>query len=124
LGAELTSGRPDLKEGLYFGAELPADDPRVAAGWPLHGANLFPRQVPRLRPLVLSYLDALTSLGQAVLAGVALSLGLDAGYFATGYTADPIILFRELHYPVGCQNAHDLAGLGFPAIVRQLCGTR
>ena len=29
VGAELTSGRPDLKEGLYFGAELPADDPRV-----------------------------------------------------------------------------------------------
>jgi isopenicillin N synthase-like dioxygenase len=48
---------------------------------------------------VLSYLDALTSLGQAVLAGVALSLGLDAGYFATGYTADPTILFRIFHYP-------------------------
>ena len=99
VGAELTSGRPDLKEGLYFGAELPADDPRVLAGLPLHGGNLFPRQVPRLRPLVLAYLDALTSVGQAVLAGVALSLGLDAGYFATGYTADPTILFRIFHYP-------------------------
>jgi isopenicillin N synthase-like dioxygenase len=99
VGAELTSGRPDLKEGLYFGAELPADDPRVRAGVPLHGANLFPRQVPRLRPLVLSYLDALTSAGQAVLAGLALSLGLDAGYFAAGYTADPTILFRIFHYP-------------------------
>jgi len=30
---------------------------------------------------------------------VALSLGLDAGYFATGYTADPTILFRIFHYP-------------------------
>jgi isopenicillin N synthase-like dioxygenase len=99
VGAELTSGRPDQKEGLYFGAELAADDPRVLAGVPLHGANLFPRQVPRLRPLVLAYLDALTSLGQAVLAGVALSLGLDAGYFAAGYTADPTILFRIFHYP-------------------------
>jgi isopenicillin N synthase-like dioxygenase len=49
VGAELTSGRPDLKEGLYFGAELPADDPRVLAGVPLHGRNLFPRQVPRPR---------------------------------------------------------------------------
>jgi isopenicillin N synthase-like dioxygenase len=92
VGAELTSGQPDLKEGLYFGAELPDDDPRVLAGLPLHGRNLFPRQVPRLRPLVLAYLDALTSLGQAVLGGVAQSLGLDAGYFATGYTADPTIL--------------------------------
>ena len=46
VGAELTSGQPDLKEGLYFGAELPADDPRVLAGVPLHGPNLFPRQIP------------------------------------------------------------------------------
>jgi isopenicillin N synthase-like dioxygenase len=99
VGAELTSGQPDLKEGLYFGAELPGDDPRVLAGLPLHGRNLFPRQVPRLRPLVLAYLDALTGVGQAVLAGVAQSLGLDAGYFATGYTADPTILFRVFHYP-------------------------
>jgi isopenicillin N synthase-like dioxygenase len=99
VGGELTSGRPDLKEGLYFGAELPGDDPRVRAGLPLHGRNLFPRQVPELRPLVLSYLDALTGLGQAVLRGVALSLGLDAGYFAAGYTADPTILLRIFHYP-------------------------
>ena len=71
----------------------------MLAGLPLHGRNLFPRQVPQLRPLVLAYLDALTGLGQAVLAGVALSLGLDAAYFAGGYTADPTILFRIFHYP-------------------------
>jgi isopenicillin N synthase-like dioxygenase len=99
VGAELTSGRPDLKEGLYFGTELPPADPRVRAGLPLHGGNLFPRQVPRLRPLVLAYLDALTTAGQAVLSGIALSLGLDAGYFAARYTADPTILFRIFHYP-------------------------
>jgi isopenicillin N synthase-like dioxygenase len=99
VGGELTSGRPDLKEGLYFGTELPADDPRVLAGLPLHGGNLFPRQVPRLRELVLAYLDALSTAGQAVLTGIALSLGLDARYFADGYTADPTILFRIFHYP-------------------------
>jgi isopenicillin N synthase-like dioxygenase len=99
VGAELTSGRPDLKEGLYFGTELPDDDPRVLAGLPLHGRNLFPARVPRLRPLVLGYLDALTTAGQAVLTGVALSLGLEGDYFAAGYTADPTILFRIFHYP-------------------------
>ena len=99
VGGELTSGAPDLKEGLYFGAELAADDQRVLAGLPLHGLNLFPRQVPRLRPLVLSYLDALTGVGQALLTGVAQSLGLEPGYFAAGYTADPTVLFRIFHYP-------------------------
>jgi isopenicillin N synthase-like dioxygenase len=99
VGAELTSGRPDLKEGVYFGTELPPDDPRVRAGRPLHGPNLFPRQVPELRGLVLSYLDALAELAQVVLRGVALSLDLPADYFAAGYTADPTVLFRIFHYP-------------------------
>ena len=99
VGAELTSGRPDLKEGLFFGAELGGDDPRVRAGLPLHGRNLFPRQVPELRSAVLGYMAALTDLGQAVLRGVALSLGLDADYFAAGYTAHPTVLFRVFRYP-------------------------
>jgi isopenicillin N synthase-like dioxygenase len=99
VGGELTSGRPDLKEGLYFGTELGGDDPRVAAGTPLHGRNLFPAQVPELGPAVLAYLDALTGVGQAVLRGVARSLGLAEEYFAAGYTADPTILFRIFHYP-------------------------
>jgi isopenicillin N synthase-like dioxygenase len=41
-GAELTKGRPDPKEGLYFGAELAPEHPAVVAGRPMHGANLFP----------------------------------------------------------------------------------
>ena len=99
VGAELTSGRPDLKEGLYFGTELPDDDPRVRAGLPLHGRNLFPRRVPELGPIVLDYLDALTGVAQSVLRGVAVSLGLPADYFAAGYTANPTVLFRIFHYP-------------------------
>jgi isopenicillin N synthase-like dioxygenase len=99
VGAELTSGRPDRKEGLYFGVELGEDDPRVRAGVPLHGRNLFPRQVPELRATVLEYIDALTVAAQAVLRGIAVSLGLDADYFAHGYTAEPTVLFRIFHYP-------------------------
>ncbi|GAA3223872.1 isopenicillin N synthase family dioxygenase [Dactylosporangium siamense] len=99
VGAELTSGVPDRKEGVYFGTELGPDAPQVRAGLPLHGANLFPRQVPDLRPAVLEYLDRLTGVAQAVLRGVALSLGLPGDYFATSYTADPTILFRIFHYP-------------------------
>ena len=50
---ELTSGRADRKEGIYFGAELGPDDPRVQAGTPLHGPNLFPAAPPELRAAVL-----------------------------------------------------------------------
>ena len=99
LGGELTSGRPDWKEGLYLGAELPDDDPRVRAGWPLHGRNLFPAEPAALRETILAYLDALTQLGHALMRGIALSLGLDAGYFAEHGTRDPLVLFRIFNYP-------------------------
>src|SRR5215471_8906159 len=82
VGDELTSGRPDQKEGLYFGAELPAGHPLVRAGTPLHGPNLFPAELPDFREVVLDYLAALTQLGQRLVAGVALSLGLEESYFA------------------------------------------
>lgn len=99
VGDELTSGVPDLKEGLYFGSELGPEHPRVRARVPLHGANLFPAQVPALRPALLAYVDALTRVAHALLRGVARSLDLDADYFATHYTADPTVLFRVFHYP-------------------------
>jgi isopenicillin N synthase-like dioxygenase len=99
IGGELTSGKPDLKEGIYFGAELGPDDPRVHAGLPMHGANLFPPQVPDLRDAVLGYLSAAEKTAHAVMEGIALSLGLRADYFQAQYTRDPTILFRIFHYP-------------------------
>lgn len=97
-GGELTSGRPDWKEGLYLGTELPADHPRVLAGTPLHGPNLWP-DTPGLREAATAYIDAVTGVGHAVMRGIALSLGLPGAYFARRYTADPLILFRLFNYP-------------------------
>jgi isopenicillin N synthase-like dioxygenase len=99
VGGELTSGKPDIKEGLYLGAELPAHHGRVRAGWPLHGANLWPAQVPELRAAALDYMAATTRAAHALLEGVALSLGLADDYFARHYTAEPTVLFRVFHYP-------------------------
>lgn len=110
VGGELTAGVPDHKEGIYFGAELAADDPRVRAGVPLHGRNLFPRRLPELRAAVLEYMAALTSLGRRVLRGIALGLGLDGDWFEHELTADPTILFRIFHYPPGA--AHGRWGVG------------
>lgn len=99
LEGELTSGRPDRKEGLYLGAELGTAHPQVRAGTPLHGANLFPDQVPDLRGAVLEYLDAMTQLGHRLMRGIALALGLDGGWFDQHLTADPLVLFRIFRYP-------------------------
>jgi isopenicillin N synthase-like dioxygenase len=48
---------------------------------------------------VLAYLDAMTAVGQAVLRGLAESLGLPPSYFEERYTRDPLILFRIFNYP-------------------------
>ena len=98
-GGELTAGRPDDKEGVYFGTELGPDDPRVAAALPLHGPNLFPPEVPDLGPAVLGWMAALTDLGQHLLRGFALGLGLPAAWFREHLTADPLTLFRIFRYP-------------------------
>jgi isopenicillin N synthase-like dioxygenase len=97
VGGELTAGVPDRKEGIYFGAELGPDHPKVMAGTLLHGANLFPRRPAGLRAAVT--MAALTAVGQAVLAGIALGLGRPATWFADDLTADPVVLFRVFHYP-------------------------
>src|SRR5688572_9742070 len=107
VGGELTSGRPDRKEGLYFGAELGAEHPLVRAGTPLHGPNLFPREPAGLREAVLDYMAALTQLGHALMRGIALSLGLDEDYFAARYTSDPLVLFRIFNYPPGPEHGDD-----------------
>ncbi len=101
VGGELTSGKPDRKQGLYFGEELSADDARVAAGLPLHGANLFPEAVPELEDAVLRFMDEATRSAHAIIEGIALSLGLDAQYFRRTYTANPTLLFRVFEYPAG-----------------------
>jgi isopenicillin N synthase-like dioxygenase len=99
VGGELTSGTPDRKEGLYFGEELGPDDPRVVAGLPLHGPNLFPRRPAALRPTVLACIDAFTRLGHQLMTGFASALELDEGWFERELTSDPVVLFRMFHYP-------------------------
>jgi len=93
LGGELTSGVPDLKEGYYFGRELPPDDR------PLHGPNVWPHDVPALHDAVLGWMASMESLGQQVLAAMGVGLGLGADWFASHLTVEPTTLFRIFTYP-------------------------
>ena len=99
VGGELTSGKPDIKEGIYFGAEVSPNDPLVQAGTPLHGSNLFPSEIPAFRTSVLAYMKEMTDLGHRLMSAVSVSLGLSESYFADHYTSDPLILFRIFNYP-------------------------
>ena len=99
LEGEITSGKPDLKEGIYFGEELDETDPRVVSRTPLHGTNLFPSSPFSMKGVVLEYMKELTELGHHLMRGISLSLGLDESYFAERFTSDPLTLFRVFHYP-------------------------
>lgn len=106
VGGELTSGVPDLKEGIYFGRELPPSQ------LPMHGPNLFPSRPAEFRQTVLAYMDAVERAAQAVLRGLAVGLGLHSSWFVDHFTADPLVLFRIFHYPPSEVGAADQWGVG------------
>lgn len=98
-GGELTSGVADRKEGLYLGTDLPATDPRVRAGTPMHGPNLYPAAVPELRAAVDEWMAAMRRVGHALVRAVGVGLGLGPDWFHEHLTAEPIELFRIFRYP-------------------------
>ena len=101
LDGELTSGRPDHKEGIYFGTELGPEHPAVRVGRPLHGANLFPATPPGLGPAVLDWIDTMVALGTVLLRALALGLTLPPDWFERHVTDEPTVLFRIFRYPPG-----------------------
>ncbi len=99
VGDELTSGVPDRKEGLYIGQQLSANDPRVIAGTPLHGANLYPQHPAELGACADEWFETMQQLSVALLRGVAMGLQMPADWFARNIANQPTCLFRIFHYP-------------------------
>lgn len=77
--------KPDYKEFYTMGLELGEDDPDVVAGEPLRGPNNWPANRPGLRTAMTAYYEAIGLCGADLLACVAVSLGLDRGFFADKY---------------------------------------
>ena len=112
LGGELTNGAADRKEGLYFGSDLGPEHPRVKAGTPLHGSNLYPRHPKELRSTVQEYMKCMTDIGHVVLTGLATGLGLNPSWFADNLTTDPLTLFRIFRYPTTAPTVPRQWGVG------------
>ena len=75
----------DLKEVFFWGPEAAADDPAVLAGQPLVGPNNWPEDLPELRLAVWPYYQAVLEVAADLLRAVAVSLGLEPGFFAARY---------------------------------------
>lgn len=101
---------PDLKEGYYYSADLPDDDPYLRDRIRGYGGNLWPADVPGFDAAAFTaqmraYYAALRGLGDRLLRLLARSLGLPAGFFAPMYRR-PQAVVRLLHYPPHPAAAH------------------
>jgi len=99
FGHEHTNGRPDLRDQLDIGRELPVpvlgpDDP---AWLRLRGPNLWPAALPELPQVTLEWMDHLEALGQSLLRALAMALELPAGTFAET-VAPPEVLLKVIRY--------------------------
>jgi len=97
----LDPSRPaDLKESWYLGVDRGPDDPKVRAGTPNHGPNVWPDEalVPGFRAACEAYADALAGLGRHLMGLLALGLGLPREHFEP-FLRDPMPVLRLLHYP-------------------------
>lgn len=101
FGAEITSGKPDQKEVIYFGEDLDQNDSRVQRGLLLHGPNQFPTKPSTMKSIVLSYIEACTKTCQTIMEGIALSLGLESSYFYKMYTSQPTVQMSAVYYVPG-----------------------
>lgn len=97
MGAD-PSLKGNLHEGFQIHRELPADDPDVLAGKPLHGPNQWPASMPEFKSQVLDYYAAMTDLSFTFLKMYALGLDLPQDAF-TRFFRKPMMQFRFLRYP-------------------------
>ena len=104
-----SGGQVDRKEAFNIGLDLAPDDPRVVAGDPFRGVNVWP-DLPGFRATMLAAFDAAWRLGVNLMAPVARDLRLPPDHFAPHFTA-PLATLRVLSYPPG-DGAADAIGAG------------
>ena len=104
-----TTTQVDRKEAFNIGLDLAPDDPRILAGEPFRGVNVWP-DVAGFRETTLAYFEAVHRLGVELHRPIALDLGLDEHYFAPSLDA-PLATLRLLRYPGGRREG-DAIGAG------------
>ncbi len=112
--SELTRGQPDWREQFDIGAERPAlllsdDDP--LAGDACKAPNLWPQALPTLKPALLNWQRAMTTMATRLLRAFAEALQLPATAFDALYGDKPNEHIKLIRYP-GQQETQSAQGVG------------
>lgn len=111
--SEITRGQPDWREQFDIGAERPTlllsdSDPRWRH---LQGPNLWPDALPTLKPVLLAWQRAMTSMALTLLRAFAEALHLPADAFDALYGEKPNEHIKLIRYP-GQQTTQSTQGVG------------
>jgi isopenicillin N synthase-like dioxygenase len=105
LGGEVTQGQRDWHECIdlqpLFRDGRPADvvgEDRLRCGHPLDDPGQWPDGFPDFREVMMRAWDDMWNLSEALVDGIALSLGLPSGHF-TPHTGVGLCSLRLAHYP-------------------------
>ncbi|TDZ19319.1 2-oxoglutarate-Fe(II) type oxidoreductase hxnY [Colletotrichum orbiculare MAFF 240422] len=94
--------QPELKEGFYIGAEIPETHPYFIGKKLNSGPNQWPEglggDLQGFRTASMEYYASALGLASDLMGALALSLGLDEGYFAE-FMDGAVATMRLLHYP-------------------------
>lgn len=96
-GGELTAGRPDRKQGFYFGVDHSPKHPSVLAGLPTFGMNPWPND--EMKIAVTEYMAEMKRVSFEVMGLIARGLGLGENYFNKAFLGEPTEFFRIFGYP-------------------------
>ncbi len=110
VGGEITRLKPDLREQLDFGEELPAvtsDDPQHPIWWGLQGPNQWPEELPELQPAVLDWLEQTRTVAERLLRAFLVALGQDANALDQLIGAPRNHRLKIIRYPGQAQGQSD-----------------
>ena len=112
-GGERTNGQVDERDQIDIGRELPArwPGPDEPAWLRLRGPNLWPSELPELRPAATAWMERLEALGHVVLGAMCEALGLPADHFGAA-VAPPEVLLKIIRYTGAGAADRDGQGVG------------
>ena len=102
----------DLKEGYYFGVDLPLDHPHVIAKKFTQGPNKYPspadmKDADRFKTVMDTYFDAMRSLAENIIRVLCKTLDIEDSW-VSDFVDTPIATLRLLHYPPQLPSASEL----------------